>query len=602
MRIRALLFTALASLASACIVPDPDPGFTPAWEPFDPTEEGWETTRKVLLVADCQLHNLYSQPVPDRNRSAKAAIATAIRAPQLDLFSEDVLSWILRNGSPDAEAILHLGDALDMACEGEWERFERVMGESGKPWFMAPGNHDTFYFGNYHPQNPQRWDEACYRSGRRLTKDLFIRLYLGSLLRQEGPGIDAFAGNLGLEAAREESSASLGERLPLEYEWSAPLDTPGFLKAVAWRIDVERPWRSYLIQSIDLTPEGSEALEGRALLLDSCQYARRPEMVPNGWKSYPLSLNSGLTGEMLPDQLRVIRSWLERDESIGHSLICHHPFAALSPRAKSSLGYLWREHRVAALITAHTHDGYYEHHDLGGGVERLELNIGSTTDWPMEWRTFVAYHNQDRTEGYLRSERQTLVDAVSHQDGFFLPGWEVPLGAPDDYRNYKQGEGSAGMFFNYYFVFHVVPYWLPQPKLWVGEGARKTEEAVKDTLLLTYRRLITLFPTDRDAADLDWPEGCFSDVEVVERIESILDLEGAFFDKVALLVELDRWEHARPTRDPVTGDSLDETRMRYKVSQAAWASRYESAKGRRLRVEDELIRVTRKLMADPMDP
>ncbi|NJN19366.1 MAG: adenylate/guanylate cyclase domain-containing protein, partial [Oscillochloris sp.] len=57
----------------------------------------------------------------------------------------------------------------------------------------------------------------------------------------------------------------------------------------------------------------------------------------------------------------------------------------------SSLGWLWREHRIGMMATAHTHLGYYVHHDLGKGPEKLELNLGSTTDWPMEWRTLQAF-------------------------------------------------------------------------------------------------------------------------------------------------------------------------------------------------------------------
>ena len=95
--------------AVACVVPDKVTSYQPAWEPFDPAEEGWITTRPVQLVADCQIHNLYSQAVPERNLSAEAAVSTAIRPPQLDLFSRDVLSWIVENGSPETEAILFMG-------------------------------------------------------------------------------------------------------------------------------------------------------------------------------------------------------------------------------------------------------------------------------------------------------------------------------------------------------------------------------------------------------------------------------------------------------------------------------------------------------------
>ncbi|HZN38286.1 MAG TPA: hypothetical protein VFD82_05755, partial [Planctomycetota bacterium] len=80
----------------ACVHPDSVPRHRPAWEPFDPTQPGWQASCKMLLVADCQVHNLLSAPVPERNLTIEAASGTAIRPPQLDLFSTDVLSYVLQ--------------------------------------------------------------------------------------------------------------------------------------------------------------------------------------------------------------------------------------------------------------------------------------------------------------------------------------------------------------------------------------------------------------------------------------------------------------------------------------------------------------------------
>ena len=156
----------LLLLMASCVQPDLEPRFTPAWEPVDTSAGDWLETRKVLLVADCQFHNLYSKALPERDLSTKEVVPTAIRAPQLDLFSEDVLKWILKNGSPDSEVILHLGDALDLACENEFYQFLNVMKEASRPWFMAPGNHDAFYFGNFEPKREDLWENACHGGGK----------------------------------------------------------------------------------------------------------------------------------------------------------------------------------------------------------------------------------------------------------------------------------------------------------------------------------------------------------------------------------------------------------------------------------------------------
>ncbi len=67
--------------------------------------------------------------------------------------------------------------------------------------------------------------------------------------------------------------------------------------------------------------------------------------------------------------------------------------------------------------------------------------------------------------------------------------------------------------------------------------------------------------------------------------------EDALERKIGFLQELAAFERSRGTRDPVTGESMDEARLHFKLSQAAWASRFENSEGRRLRVEDELIRI-----------
>jgi hypothetical protein len=272
----------------------------------------------------------------------------------------------------------------------------------------------------------------------------------------------------------------------------------------------------------------------------------------------------------------------------------HHPFDSLAPRAKSSLGWLWREHRIGMMVTAHTHLGYYVHHDLGRGPEKLELNLGSTTDWPMEWRTLQGYIEPD-DQIYIRATRSTLVEALREEEGYFLRDWEVPLDAPDDYRRYKQGEAGAGMIFDFYVWYHVTPYWMDQPRARPNKEALGTEMSVKDTMLWTYDRLVRTFPTAAGSSP-PWPEGCDSDEGVRTGIEAMARGTQSLEAKVVFLKQLEAFERDRRTSDPKTGEPTDAARLRWKISQAAWASRFERAQGRRLQVEDDLIRVA------PQDP
>jgi hypothetical protein len=111
-------------------------------------------------------------------------------------------------------------------------------------------------------------------------------------------------------------------------------------------------------------------------------------------------------------------------------------------------------------------------------------------------------------------------------------------------------------------------------------------------MLWTYHRLLVTFPTDAAKAATIWPETCRNDTEVKRKIEAVAGENVPIEDKIAFLMELERFEKSRSTRDPKTGESTDKERGRFKLSQAVWAARYELEGGRgSLRLQDELIRV-----------
>jgi len=203
----------------------------------------------------------------------------------------------------------------------------------------------------------------------------------------------------------------------------------------------------------------------------------------------------------------------------------------------------------------------------------------------------MGYINTETEQIYIRCDRYTLVDVLQNQEGYFLLDWEVPLDAPDDYRKYKQGEAASALLIDFALAHHLVPYWLPQPLVRANAAARATEESVKDTMLWTYFRLVQYFPTDLEVDETIWPSRCRTDRQVIDRIVALSGEQEALDKKVAFLQELEKFEKSRKTRELETGRSMDEDRLRFKLSQAAWASRFENSEGRRLRVEDNLIRI-----------
>jgi len=591
MRGRLAILALLLSLCACHVPPEVPSRFSPALEPFDPAEEGWLSTRPVLLVSDCQIHNLYSKPIPDRNLSIKMFVNTAIRPPQLDMYEPDVLGWILKNTPVETEAVIHLGDAVDLACEGEFRRFLEVMTGAGKPWLMIPGNHDCFYFGSYDPRNPPLWEDACYGSGKPLTKDLLVRFYVAALVQQDSPGTRALAEALGLYEVRGLDLLELADRVPMQYSWEAPPDLESLLKAIVWHIDGEEPWRSFILQRADIS-DPDQRIRFHAILTDSTQYAELPALVPNAWDNYPLELDCGMTGQLLSDQLRIIRQWMETSNGTRFVLMIHHPFDEIASKSRSSLSWLWSRYAFGGIVTAHTHAGYFEQHRLEGGKEGLEVNLGSTTDWPMDWRTMAVYAKENEDFAYLRTPYFTLVDLLKNRKGFFCPDWEVPEGAEDDYRRYWVGEPSGITIYDYLVAYHLWPPALGRAKVKASKAACDTETQVKETMLWSYYRLISTFPTDPAKADTAWPVGCGDDEQVKRRIEEVAKKGVPIEQRIAFLMELERFEKSRSTHNPKTGEPTDEERYRFKISEAVWASRYELAGGRgSLRVQDDLIRV-----------
>src|SRR5262245_3599794 len=123
---------------------------------------------------------------------------------------------------------------------------------------MAPGNHDSYYFGSYDPQDLELWDMACNGAGERVDKERFIRHYLAALIARDDPRSRALAEALGLAGSLAEPRGTLAEMLPLDFEWSVSGELPGFLERVTWHIDEQQPWRSFVLQMIDITRPGAE--------------------------------------------------------------------------------------------------------------------------------------------------------------------------------------------------------------------------------------------------------------------------------------------------------------------------------------------------------
>ena len=565
--------------------------------------EAKEISRPIWLVADNQIHNLYGEPIPLlRTGLADQLVEWAIRSVQLDFYGEYLLRWFLekRAGADPLHSVIHLGDACDISCTGEFERFLDIMRLAKGGWVMAPGNHDGFFYGNEQRdlEGDSDWSDACKNAGAPLTKDKFIRLYLKVLNDQYG---------------QEGRPLWTGPSIPSRGDWRFDNEKSArrghsFLSAVSWNIDEAHPWRSFVIQELDLSVP-DEPVQVKAVILDTAQYRWKPSL-------FPLFLNAGWTGGLQDDQLEGVRSWIEQPCGAGKQclwvLIGHHRFQELGSSSQKAVDDL-RMHSGALLyVSAHDHLGKFvvngKGHDEGNW---LELNIGSILDWPAEARRFGLI--RAKIEGakglvMLKAPARAYPEALKRLR--ILPPeaaeeeeWAVLLDTPRYVmEELLREEGVPAHERRWEATPNDPDYYLRHEDLRDLDAVR-AEVILKSTLLASHRRLLVNNPTVAGAAGDFWPAGCSTDAMVMEKIDRLLgesrrqletsakpEEEKSVLQAMAVqrrdltgfLVEFDRFERLRPVQDP-------ETRRKYRLSQAVWASWYDSVHSRNAPVNARYI-------------
>ncbi len=504
--------------------------------------DGFSLTKNIMLVADNQLNYLYGDPMWLRSGLIDKFFKVAIRPVQQDLFGQDILRWALAlYGS--RLPIIHLGDAGNMGCKGEFEAFLEVMSAATKPWVMAPGNHDAYLFGNTHGL-PKEWAATCRGADGPMTKERLVRRYL-----------------VFLQQKYKDFGTAYPQELPLKGQWRSSSNSVNFLRSVAWEINTDAPWRSFVVQEVDLgIPNSSPPV--LAILLDTSQYDNMPTLVPT-----PKSANAGTNGDVLPDQLEIAENWLKDDPTTEKITILmgHHPFAALIKDARETLS-AWREDfRIPLYVSAHTHNGEYIPRDGSEGSEGwLELNIGSIVDWPIEFRTFSIQEIRDQPDRLIfRTELFRIPDCWA---------WTklMPPKSPVCQDSWEANLGDDAYYLSYMDITS------PDPKF--------TQEKLMDSLLYTYTKFITDVPSATD--NRIWPPCCSTDKKVLQEISKALSSYN-LKQKITLLKSLDQFDRQRTPADPLQ-------RRDYRLCQAVWASKYDKLERRQPIPSDTYISFPRR--------
>lgn len=525
-------------------------------------------SRRVALMADSQIHYLYGMPRSvlhtEFGDKATAETRSAIRPVQLDFYGRYLLDYMLRG---IGEHVIHLGDALDVSCKQELATFVDLFArDPARPWVMAPGNHDGYFLGVHHWGDRAAWDEACgaeVAGQGALDKADFVEAYLRALSRNGSDRTGTLA-------------AALRAGVPVLDGWRHPRPAePSLLRAASWSIDRARPWRSFIVQEVDLSlpgaPPGSQP-RVVAFLVDTAAYSDRPTMPP--W-SLLSGFDTGSWGDLIEMQARILEEWAERARAEGSVVLFmgHHPHDALLDRGRAALSSLLREAGSRLYVSAHTHAGHWIAHD-DAPRPWVELNVGSTLDWPPEYRYLTVSDTPDGVVVHSPLERM--------DEAFRMPSRLPPRCLPE-WESARDAE-----FDDYYLSY----------RDYSSLSAVDTQNRLMDVLLRSHRRMLHHVPLEVErprgaaAIPIPWPACCASQEQLLGAIERELR-SGTGPSKAALLREIDalvgRLDTIQRERASEDDDDRLPVREQYGLCSAMWASKYEWSRNRGLTPHDATV-------------
>lgn len=561
-------------------------------------------SQRLILVADNQRHELLGSSI----FGLRMAIAdeqvkeVAIRPPQLDLFGQSLLVEALDRTDG---FVLHLGDACDVSNTVEFALFAWDMRAAEDGWVMAPGNHDGYFMGNT-SRIGSRWLREWNRTAeqydhdqarivsRAMQKDDYICYYLASMVLQDASWSAPLAARLGpacesiyqdwkrlagekpptfsaywqhlekLQESISRSAASSADMQAQRITFEQSQDGKVALRRIAWAIDSDSPWKSYIVQEVDISSADSP-LPVSVIVLDTSQYTYIPSaesaavsaLFSLGGLLFPLQL-AGVHGNILASQEQGVQWMVDamRDEKRRWMLATHHRYHDLGRLSRPRFQDMRAEGGVPFVLSAHSHAGeLFWHEDAGRDGAWLELNVDSMLDAPVAYRDFQLHQLGDRL--VATSNRYVMADEL-RRDGLLaegVPGYRPSKGDPDDYMNYRLG--------------------------WTF-SSDASELAVKRVLLAAYLRMFRLFDTaDGAGNNAAWPtllDGTklASHDRVLQEIQRfvVMEMDEIDIDELThLLYQLREYDRTRPLEE------ADRQAMRaYRLSQAIWAGRAEKQK------------------------
>jgi hypothetical protein len=372
------------------------------------------------------------------NRSGSVSKSTghfrgsARRWTKLNMFGPQMMTEIIRAEVKRTEeeiseipfTILHLGDAMQLSCKSEFNRFRDAINKTGVPWAMAPGNHDGFYSGITYPDRGR----VMSKEHKKNISNLLDNYYTGwggvcTPAREdekncEGEqgcdrgGVDKVLPPMGKSKWVPSAEPNIVRReLELEkailpkykvienlikenhlvpnlenFEGCDTIlinDTATPIKRVQFcTYAKDKPWASYILQELvfDGASSGSTVA---VFMIDTGVMKTRPHQVIWGGPS-----RKGRLGSL---QMKKLEKWISDSDADIKIVAGHQPFKKIERKERGLLKILFKKEKVSLYLSAHTHDGYDKIHSLGKNditneeVFFTEHNISSLIDTPLEY-------------------------------------------------------------------------------------------------------------------------------------------------------------------------------------------------------------------------
>lgn len=365
-------------------------------------------TKSIVIVADTQIHESRGTASRYFSLAGDEFVPVTIRTGQQTIGAADILANVLRR-ERISPLVLHLGDAIDVSCETEWDLYSTTMTDargaaSPSTWLFTPGNHDGYLVGNFFPLKGQiysqsYWDEVC-NTGRIYDKSRRYRMSKNGV-------INAYS-----ESLQKSGAVTLSRR--------GGLDCTGNPMTFCSLIYESKsaPWTSFMIQAVRLPiSESNIGPPIFAILLDTSDYATQPR--PLG------SVLAGINAGISIRQLAAVEALMQAlPEQARVFFAGHHPFSAWATDrwpvdAKASLRRIFQSPKsLKFILTAHTHEGGWSEHRFEGRT-LLELNTGSLIDWPIYYRE-LQFEMDANGRLYVNSPQHNLEASLREECKFLV--------------------------------------------------------------------------------------------------------------------------------------------------------------------------------------